>query len=220
MQNKGIGSTAAANLFASTTVSGYLISSGDLTASVGTTTLGATKMSSASISGSAVATQNWVQSQGYSTSAASIQYSTASLRNTSTTVYQKPTGMTGITLQAGVLYKYEISILYQVITSNQVYKNRINHPAFTIGTAHNIIGTNTTQVSHLGLEKTLTGTQTDLSSTTSTNAGATLLAQRVNGFILPSASGVLSYEFAPTTAATGADVFENSFMIVTPVTAV
>ena len=176
------------------------------------------------ISGSLVATQNWVQAQGYSTggggATSSIQYSTASLRNTSTTVYQKPTGMTGITLQADVLYKYEISILYQVISSNQVYKNRINHPAFTVGTAHNIIGTNTTQVSFLGLEKTLTGTQTDLSSTTSTNSGATLLAQRVNGFILPSASGVLSYEFAPTTNNTGADVFENSFMIVTPVTAV
>lgn len=147
-----------------------------------------------------------------------IQYSTASVTNGSTTTFIKPTGMTGISLISGVLYKYEIGIWYRVLSTNQVFKARLNYPTLTQGTAQTVIGTNTTQVSYLGGDIILTGTQLEISSTTSTNSGATQLIQRTDGFILPSANGTFSYEFAPATSS--AIVFQNSYMLVTPVTAV
>lgn len=148
----------------------------------------------------------------------SVQFATASLTNTSSVTFQKPTGMTGITLQANVLYRYEISIDYRVYSTNQVFKCRLNHPTVTRGGAHTVIGTNTAQVSYLGGATELTGTQTDISSTTSTNSGATSLIQTTVGIIQPSASGTFSYEFAP--ASSSATVFQNSYMMVTPVTSV
>ena len=210
----GIGSTDYIYVTSTNT-----IISNNLTASVGTATFGVTSLSSASISGSAIATQNWVQSQGYSTAAGSVfQFtsSSATTTNTSTTAYVIPAGFASATMYAGNTYEFEINIFMQM--SAAVAANHVFYaPANTAGGYFVMLGTNTTQVSLIGSNNTINTGSNAILNTTNMNTAAVEAPHVIKGWIKPSASGVFYYGgFKPAAAAT-ASAFYNSWMKVTKV---
>jgi hypothetical protein len=145
-----------------------------------------------------------------------IGYSASATNSTSVTASgTTPAGFGTFTLTSGRLYEYKIVMFYQVSATTVAFKSYLTYPTLTRGSIQAITSTNTTAFSQVGTSNALTSTSTTI---TPTNAGAasTLLTATLQGILLPSASGIFSYQFGPATTGT-ASAMVGSYITVTEI---
>lgn len=170
---------------------------------------------SASISGSSVATEDWVDSR-YEPKL-SFTYSTAGTTNNSTTNFVKPTGFKDTLITANKFYEFEIVLLIDVST-NLAVSHLLQYATASFGSVAVISGTNTTQFSNIGSTDTLASSSAIIAVTTAINSGVVDAPTILKGFIVPSVSGSFGYGGFRVGAAGTASVMANSFIKVSEVT--
>lgn len=144
---------------------------------------------------------------------ANFDYATATASNNSTTSYVSPSGVSGFTVYSGRAYKFEANIFYQMSTTAAAFRARITYPTLTAGAAQAFMYNSTTAVTSALSSSMGSGSTTFVGS--NATASATTYLARINGFILPSASGTIGLDFGPTTGT--ASALAGSWFTVTEV---
>ena len=144
---------------------------------------------------------------------ANFDYATATTTNSSSTAYVAPTGFAGFTVYPNRAYTFEVNVFYQVSVTSTGLRSRFTYPTLTAGagtaTMPTSVGAPTVPVTAL----TTGSTTFYMGNASSASSTATIY---LKGFIIPSASGTLAFDFV-TSASGTASVVAGSWFTMTEV---
>jgi hypothetical protein len=144
---------------------------------------------------------------------ANFDYATATTTNSSSTAYVVPTGFAGFTVYPNRVYTFEVNVFHQMSSNAVGLRSRFTYPTLTTGAAWATIFPSISAATVS--TNTLTAGSTTFYPANPTASGTTTSIQ-LKGFIIPSASGTLAFDFA-TSASGTASVVAGSWFTMTEV---
>jgi hypothetical protein len=143
---------------------------------------------------------------------ANFDYVTATTTNSSSTAYVTPTGFNGFTVYAGRTYTFEVNAFVSISGTGGL-KVRFNYPTLTTGGIQGVYFFS--GGAPIGSASVLTTGSTTLYIGLLISSN-TIQHQQYKGFIVPSASGTLAFDFVTSSSAT-ASVVASSWFTMTEV---